>query len=176
MRYDPLRHHRRSIRLREYDYALAGSFFITICTHERECLFGDVEDDEVQLNELGRIARDEWDRSAKVRRELETGGFVVMPNHIHGIVHIMSLSDVGASGARPDGSLPRLPRKSLGAFVAGFKSAVTRRINTGRDAEGAAVWQRNYYEHIIRNEEDLSRIEAYIEDNPRFWNDDEYHP
>ncbi|MCR4438784.1 MAG: transposase [bacterium] len=179
-------HHRRSIRLPGYDYAQAGAYFVTMCTHDRACLFGRVVDGEMRLNALGEIVREEWLRSAQIRREirLDPDEFVVMPNHIHGIVWI--LDDVGAHrraplhraslhGAPLRNGLWRPPR-SLASFVAGFKSATTRRINAWRGTPGAAVWQRNYWEHVIRDDASLRRICAYIQTNPLRWHLDRENP
>jgi type I restriction enzyme S subunit len=172
-RYEPEKHHRRSIRLKDYDYSQAGAYFITICTQDRQCLLGEVVNGEMQLNEMGKIVADEWKRSVEIRQEIALDEFVVMPNHIHGIVEIKQ-SNVGATGRSP---LPRGPaRKSLGAFVAGFKSAVAKRINETRGTPGASVWQRNYYEHVVRNEDDLGRIREYIVSNPLKWEWDEENP
>jgi len=90
MKYDPEKHHRRSIRLKGYDYSQAGAYFVTICTKNRECLFGDVIDDGMMLNEYGTIVANEWKKSAKIRDEIELDEWVVMPNHFHGIVVIRS--------------------------------------------------------------------------------------
>jgi REP element-mobilizing transposase RayT len=186
MPYDRLRRHRRSIRLPEYDYA-SGAYFVTICTARRACLFGDVMDGRVRLSPSGRIVAEEWERSASVRPTIGIGAFVVMPNHLHGIVTIRDGEpSVGAhSNAPQEGALLRAPTvaeptrrapRTLGSFVGAFKGAATRRINALRDTPGEPVWQRNYYEHVIRDEEDYVRICAYIEDNPRRWAEDEYHP
>lgn len=173
---------RRSIRLPDFDYTRPGAYFITICVHERACLFGEVVDGVMRLNEFGEIVREEWERSAEIRAELVIDAFVTMPNHFHGIVHI----DVGAHGVRPlnvddhddraYGRTPLRPPKSLGAFISGFKSVTTKRINLLRDAPAHPVWQRNYYEHIIRNDHDLATIRDYIAGNPARWIDDENHP
>lgn len=96
MPYNPNQHHRRSIRLPGYDYAQAGAYFVTICTNQRECLFGEVVDGEMRLNEYGRVVEDEWFASACIRCEIELDAFIVMPNHIHGIVWIAE--PVGATG------------------------------------------------------------------------------
>jgi putative transposase len=211
MKYDPQKHHRRSIRLPEYDYSQAGAYFLTLCAWQRECLFGVISDEQIQLSPLGKIVQQEWYRSAQKRREivLDEDEFVIMPNHLHGIVRIVD--PVGADGIRPDDirldenrpdepgpinggaslaplrapggatqpdgihhtSLRRKGR-SLGSFVAGFKAAVTARARRELDIEG--VWQRNYYEHIIRNQEDYERIRDYIQTNPLCWADDQLHP
>ena len=170
--YDPEKHRRRSIRLSNYDYSRAGAYFITVCTNGRELLFGEVIDDEVELNELGRIAAEEWLKSAQIRIEIELDTWVVMPNHVHGIVIITDDLRRGDRPVAPSGPRPR----SLGAMVAGFKSAATKRINTMRDTPGASVWQRNYYEHVIRNESTLNRIRQYIADNPARWPEDPENP
>jgi len=209
MRYEPERHHRRSIRLKGYDYRQAGAYFVTLVTQNRACLFGEVVDGEMRLNEYGQIAWEEWFRSAEIRREIRLypDEFVVMPNHIHGIVWIAE-PHVGATGPSPlpnhsspnqpsplpnhsspnqssslpnglllPSSRPRGPaRRSLSSFIGGYKSAVTKRINEHRGAPGAPVWQRNYYEHIIRNEDDFEAIRHYILTNPLHWHQDHENP
>ena len=180
------RHHRRSIRLKGYDYAQPGAYFVTVCTHQRAHTFGVVVDGEMRLNECGEIVRKEWFRSATIRREMELfpAEFVVMPNHIHGIVWIVDTDDpgghhhtvtpdhVGAHGRAP---LPQRRPHSLGSFIAAFKSATTKRINALRRTPGAPVWQRNYYEHIIRTEQALDAIRRYIVNNPARWHLDRYN-
>ncbi|MBI5437300.1 MAG: hypothetical protein HY937_09380 [Nitrosomonadales bacterium] len=190
----PNEHHRRSIRLKGYDYSQAGAYFVTICAHGRECLFGEIENGLMRLNEYGDIVASEWLRSTEVRLEIECGEFVVMPNHFHGTVYI-----VGAYGNTPHGIRPnhidamdgerayyhdraychtplRSPSRNVGAMVRGFKSAVSRRINEVRNTPGASVWQRNYYEHIIRNDADYNHIAEYIANNPQRWMEDSLHP
>jgi len=185
-------HHRRSIRLKGYDYTLAGFYFITICTHQRQSLFGEIIDGEMRLNSLGRIVQDEWTKTAVIRPEIELGEFVIMPNHIHGIIIIHE--SVGAYGHTPlqnDPNAPsnhtpqhdesyspanpsafRSPSRTIGAVVRGYKSAVTKQVNLLRDAPGVPVWQRNYYEHIIRDEKSHLEIALYILDNPINWQKD----
>ena len=168
---------RRSIRLRDYDYSQFGAYFVTICTHDRACIFGNIVDGEMCLNAIGEITAEEWTKSERVRGEIELDEWIVMPNHLHGIVWITHNSDnrnVGATGRSP---LPSGPKpRSIGAMVAGFKSAATKRINTILGTPGAPVWQRNYYEHVIRNEDALDRIRQYIRDNPSKWQDDPDNP
>lgn len=182
MKYDPARQRRRSIRLKGYDYSKAGAYFVTIVTHNRACLFGEVVNEEMRLNELGEIVRNEWFRSAEIRREIQLNPdeFVVMPNHIHGIVWIADDDMVGATGRMVDvvGATGRspLPPRSLASFIAGFKSGVTKCINQHRRTPGAPVWQRNYYEHIIRNEASLVRSREYIVNNPMQWALDRENP
>jgi REP element-mobilizing transposase RayT len=172
MTYDPTRHRRRSIRLPAYDYAQPGAYFLTVVTHQRQCLFGEIVDGRVLLGGHGEAVEQEWLRSTQIRREIQLDPFVVMPNHIHGIVIIGEPIDVGAHGRAP---LHRAPQ-SLGSFVAGFKSAVIKRINELRGTPGATVWQRNYYERIIRDEEELNRVRQYIADNPARWQQDPENP
>ncbi len=192
---------RHSIRLCEYDYSQAGAYFVTVCSWERECRFGNVEGGDIRLNRLGEIVRDEWLRTAEIRMEIELGEYVVMPNHLHGIILITDT--VGAHGVRPsEVEIDRIPKestrrtemgqtptgrtpcaptmnrkpKSLGALIAGFKSSVTKRINILRDKPGGPMWQRNYYEHVIRDEADYRRIADYITHNPLRWTEDSLHP
>jgi REP element-mobilizing transposase RayT len=205
MTYNPDIHHRRSIRLREYDYRNAGAYFVTICTFQRECLFGEVVNGEMQLKEYGKIVRDEWIRSEVVRNNVSLDAFVIMPNHFHGImllskgVEAMQRSgetstagdphNPGDPPGRPYGESNALsggcrgeavPRPvlsgSIGAIIGQFKSIVTKRINTLRDNPGCPVWQRNYYEQVVRNEDDLTNIRRYIEENPMKWDMDENNP
>lgn len=181
---------RRSIRLRDYDYTQAGAYFLTICTYERSSWFGYIENDAMILNEFGEIVREEWLLSADIRSEIELGDYVIMPNHLHGIVWIIANEDrdvgatdpVGATGRSPlrthaSAPIPTgPPPKSIGAFVAGFKSAATKRINQIRRTPGVPVWQRNYYEHVIRKEADYQRIAEYIDQNPQRWAMDSLNP
>ena len=166
-------HHRRSIRLAVYDYSAEGGYYITIVTQGRVSLFGDVIDGDVRLNEYGKIVWEEWFKSTDIRHEIELNmdEFVVMPNHIHGIVII---NDDHGRGDRPVAPTKPIgpPPKSIGAFVAGYKSAVTKRINILRNTPGVAVWQRNYYEHIINSDGDYNNIVNYISSNPANWEAD----
>ena len=186
-------HHRRSIRLKEFDYSLPGAFFVTICTHQREHLFGEIVNEVMVLNGFGRISREEWQKTALIRSEIELGEFVIMPNHFHGIIWIVD----GRGTARCRGTARRAPTGVLGetsadftptyeqfgksvvgsipTIVRAFKSAVSRRINLARGTPGRPVWQRNYWEHIIRDEQDLHNAQAYILNNPAQWESDELH-
>ncbi|NHC33239.1 transposase [Scytonema millei] len=166
--YNSKIHHRQSIRLRGYDYSQAGAYFITICTHHRECLFGEVVDRQMHFK-VGCIVAEEWLRSSKIRSGIELDEWVIMPNHIHAIVVFKSSvgipDPVGAHSCAP---LHRKPR-SLPSLIAGFKSATTKRINEIRQTPKIPVWQRNFYEQIIRNEGSLSKIQQYIINNPSNW-------
>jgi len=173
---NPLAHHRKSIRLKGYDYTCPGAYFVTIVTHRRACVFGEIAGGVMRLNEWGEIARLEWVETAAIRREIELDEFVIMPNHIHGIVIIMECENglVGATGRSPlRSTMPCGPaNKSLASLIAGYKSAVTTHINAIRATPGAPVWQRNYWEHIIRDDGDLSHIRDYIHNNPVQWETD----
>lgn len=242
--YNPQIHHRRSIRLRGYDYAQPGAYFVTICTQGHERLFGEVVDEEMVLNAFGQVVATYWERIPRHFPNVKLGAWVVMPNHVHGIIIITDddndddtrrggafpkslthTSDLGnAPGPRPkttteeclahpqpqrhDGEgeafLPspghtavvananviypeqpnaecpaptmNAPSGALGAVIGNFKSVTTRRINTMRHTPGARVWQRNYWEHIIRTPESHARIEDYITANPARWEADQLHP
>ncbi len=184
MAIDPQFHHRGSIRLKEYDYSQPGGYFVTLCTHRRECILGDVADGDVHLNQFGEIVKEEWLRTGQIRPEITMDEFMVMPNHMHGIIMIRNdipNKSVGAHRCAPQdrahihAPLRREP-KTLGSIIAGFKSVVTHRINLLRKTPLTPIWQRNYYEHIIRDEDDLNRIHQYIIDNPMKWDGDEENP
>ena len=241
---DPERHHRRSIRLKGWDYRWPGAYFVTIVTHGRQLLFGEVEGGEVVLSLCGRVVKTTWQRLPRHFTNVELDLFVVMPNHLHGIVWILDRGDglvevspksaeaekadtadelrtAGkASGERPrpdgergsdvadgarhsqrgqqaregradkDGMLQRsvsrgMPRPydpegvksgSLGAVLGNLKSVAARRINRMRPTPAVPVWQRGYYERIIRNERELEAIRQYILDNPTRWDEDAENP
>lgn len=169
--YDPNKHHRRSIRLRGWDYRDGGAYFVTVATHNRAYLFGEVVNGAMVASDFGRIAAEEWERTAQLRPYVRLDAFVVMPNHVHGIVWILGVETprVGAQRRCAPTATPNVLPRSLGAIVRGFKSAVAKRINQIRDTPGAPVWQRNYYEHIVRNERELNAIRKYIQNNPANW-------
>ena len=198
MKYDLKSRQRRSIRLKGYDYSQPGAYFVTVCAFKREEIFGTIVNDAIQLSSLGKIVEAEWFRSSKIRKEirLHEDEFVIMPNHLHSIVWIID-SPVGADGIRPDDvhpegrvntaqgahtarpydetrQMPRRVPKSLGSFIAGFKAAVTSRA--GKELNSANIWQRNYYEHIVRNEAELKKIWEYIASNPTSCQEDQLHP
>lgn len=183
MTYDPNKQHRKSIRLQGYDYSQSGAYFVTICTYDRECLFGEIVDGEMILNEYGKIVQTTWMDLPNHISNIELDAFVVMPNHIHGIIVI----PVGA-GSKP---APKnlIPSSDLTSFRAGSKPAPTmgarlsemvrqlktfsaRKINQLRKTGGHPVWQRNYYEHVIRDDDSWPRIREYIVNNPKQWNVD----
>jgi REP element-mobilizing transposase RayT len=176
MKFDPEKHHRRSIRLKNYDYSQPGFYFLTICTYKRQCWFGEIKNDRMYLNQIGKIVAEEWINTPKIRSNFLLDEWVIMPNHLHGIViineHILERGKGNRDilGAR-NAPLRREPN-SISSFVAGFKSAVTKRINLLRDNREIPIWQRNYYESIIRDEQSLVAIREYILNNPFQWKKD----
>jgi REP element-mobilizing transposase RayT len=187
---------RRSLRLKGYDYAQAGAYFVTICTQGRVCLFGEVVDGAMRLNEFGEMVRGCWLAIPDHFPHVALDAFVIMPNHVHGIVWIVDATTdavgnvVGATHASVRAThaspLPSLPqpllrprgpqRRSIGAVVGSFKSAAARCINAYRKTPGIPIWQRNYYEHVIRNEASLDGVRAYIVNNPLQWALDRENP
>ncbi|HOK59079.1 MAG TPA: hypothetical protein PKZ07_19890 [Sedimentisphaerales bacterium] len=165
-------HHRHSIRLKGYDYSLSGAYFVTICMYDRACLFGAVVDGDMRLNDAGRVVYDVWNDLPNHYGYVELDAFVVMPNHVHGIIVIVG---AGLKPA-PTESKPAPTRHGLPEIIRGFKTFSSRRINELRGTPGMPVWQRNYYEHIIRNEESLHRIRSYIANNPIRWYLDQENP
>ena len=246
MKYDARIHHRRSIRLPGYDYALPGAYFVTLCAFNRRCIFGRVVEDRMYENDCGKLAREQWFESAQIRQEFALDAFIVMPNHLHGILWILGRKRerllmgsrfappivgqrgvrppngpepmdadgviVGPSGARPwpnairpydnhrtpvgasrarplaerrsalqtprhrRGPIPPMRSHSLASWSAGFKSALTSRIRELWNRPRAAVWQEDYFEHIIRDEDELFRIREYILSNPARWKLDRENP
>ncbi len=186
MKYNHEIHHRRSIRLKGYDYSQSGLYFITICTQNREHIFGTIENGKISLNEYGNIVKNEWIRTPKIRKEIELHEYIVMPNHIHGIVEITDgRGDVYyRRGDRPVAPTTTLiapmvksgpKQNSIGSLIAGYKSSVTKQINILRGKPGVSIWQRNYYEQIIRNKRSYYQISEYIKSNPGKWQNDKYH-
>ncbi|EKU98422.1 transposase [Leptolyngbya sp. PCC 7375] len=189
MTFDPDKHHRRSVRLRGHDYSSSGLYFITICTYQRQCLFGEIVNGEMRLNALGEIVETEWLKTSEIRPKWRLEAWIIMPNHIHGIVTIEQQQKSIKHGtiARVHGVAPlrdatqlkgiahRKP-DSISSFVAGFKSVTTKQINISRNTPRTPVWQRNYYDHIIRNNFSLRQIEQYIQNNPTTWQSDQLYP
>jgi REP element-mobilizing transposase RayT len=178
--YNPEVDRRRSIRLPHWDYRESGAYFVTICTHNRLPLFGRVVEDQTRLNQFGRVVEEEWGRSADIRAEITLDAFVVMPNHVHGIVWIRRAPTVGAQGLAPLRNDARVrfavQSMSLSSMIRGFKSASKLRVNALRRMPRVAVWQRNYFERVLRNDRELDRAREYILDNPRRWAEDKHNP
>jgi REP-associated tyrosine transposase len=225
MTYDSQKYHRRSIRLKGYEYSQAGAYFVTVCVQDRACLFGEVADGQMHLNDAGRIVLAEWDALPVRFPAVELDAFGIMPNHIHGII-VISTADpnpnaggnvnvgaglvpalrattvVAARGATTRGATTRVaptpdanervpgmgpdertaaPPPTLGDIVGAFKSLTTDLYIHGVKQSGwppfrGRLWQRNYYEHIIRDDESLHRIRQYILDNPANWASDRENP
>jgi putative transposase len=184
-----MHHHpqRKHPRLRGYDYRTPGRYFVTTVTAGRKMLFGRVVGGEMRLGEMGRIVDEEWRRTAEVRPDVQIDALVVMPNHVHAIITITADAHpdtiVGAQRAAPaprpgsdDVERPVVAPGSLGAIVRAAKSASSRRINELRGTPGAPVWQRGFWDRIIRDDEANRRIRAYIRDNPRRWHKDVHRP
>lgn len=171
--------HRQSYRMNGYDYSLEGAYFVTLVTYQRKCLFGDIMGSEITLSEYGKITLNQWLQLPKRFRGSDFSVFSIMPNHIHGIIaisrgagekHVDHPSKI--QPLRPYKSIHVLPG-SLGAIVRAYKASVTFRINCLRGLANPPIWQRNYYDHIIRNEMDYDSIQKYIVANPSTWKDDE---
>jgi putative transposase len=186
-KFDPNKQHRHSIRLPGYDYAQAGAYFVMIVAWRRECLFGEVIDGKVVLSKFGLIAWQQWENLPKRFPNIDLGASMIMPNHMDGIVEI--LAGRGTAGNRMDldgGSTRRAPttheafqkpvKGSIPTIVRSYKSAVSYRINLMRGTQDIPVWQRNYYEHVIRNEKDLQNKTDYINGNPLLWEQDNENP
>lgn len=186
MKFDPENHHRRSIRMAGYDYRDAGGYFVTICSAQKRNVFGKVRCGEMKLNPYGQILENCWRALPEHFSHVVLDKYAIMPNHVHCI--LMLDINVGARHALPimlDDKRERARHASplrgeLGTVVGSFKSAVTKQINLYRAARNlpkATVWQRNYYEHIIRDENELNEIRRYIIENPLNWATDEnYRP
>ncbi len=191
MKYDPGIHHRRSIRLKHYDYAAVGAYFVTICTQGRECLFGEIVAGVIRLNNAGNMIQDVLSNLPIKYIGIEIDEFIVMPNHVHTIIFLNTNvgagpracpenlgSNIKALKGQPHGVAPTM---SLPDVVHRFKSLTTYRYRYGVKQIGwppfpGKLWQRNYYEHIIRNEYDLNEIREYIANNPLKWEYDKENP
>ncbi len=181
--YNPRKHHRRSIRLKGYDYTYPGAYFITTCTHQRVHLFGEVVDGTMRLNEAGRLVEWTWNDLPNHVPNIILDAFVIMPNHVHGIIVITdTVGSVVGAGSEPaltepaPTTAPATKRYALPEIVRQLKTFSARRINQLRGTPDTPVWQRNYYEHIIRSDRALNAIRRYIVENPLRWHIDRYHP
>ncbi|MFA6533686.1 MAG: transposase [Patescibacteria group bacterium] len=214
MPFNPNHHHRRSIRISAYDYTEAGDYFITLCTQDKECLFGEIKDKQMVLNQAGRLVLDWWLKLEKKFPGIKLGPFIIMPNHLHAIIEIMGSDNavlkqnipVGADPCvRPGinsnlsvysepvftngnkfvmaGSLPVQgghmgpPLRGVPQFIQWFKTMTTneyiKKVKQNHWPEfNRRLWQRNYYEHIIANEDDYNNIVEYIQNNPLMWERD----
>ncbi|PIV22510.1 MAG: hypothetical protein COZ69_14485 [Deltaproteobacteria bacterium CG_4_8_14_3_um_filter_45_9] len=172
-----MRRNRKVIRLREYDYSQAGGYFITICTYNREYLFGQVANHQMMLNKTGETVKQWWLKLEDKFINVKLDNYVVMPNHIHGIIVVIEKDKVGAIHELPLQSGMIMRRQMLIPKTVGyFKMNSAKYINRLRGAMGYPLWQRNYYEHVIRNENELYRITDYIKNNPLKWDLDRENP
>jgi len=214
MKYNPNLHHRRSIRLKEYDYSQAGSYFITICCQDKLYRFGKIENNNIILNEYGTIAYNEWIKLPQRFTNLELDVFQIMPNHMHAII-VLNNSTVGAGLAPAPNYIDDTkyneipfcpgniineyffdpnnndtlqtfragasPAPTVGGIIGAYKSLVANncldifKIQNKADVYMGKLWQRNYYEHIIRNEQSYQTIACYIINNPAKWKDDKFY-
>jgi putative transposase len=163
MKYNSDRHHRRSIRLPGYDYSQPGVYFVTICSHQRECIFGAVLDRTMCLSQSGEIVEQCWSTLSNHFVFIDLDTHVVMPNHVHGIIMIKDYGQMNiivSSGTKP---------RSLASIIQNFKSVSTRKVNQLSQNDGAPLWQRGYYERVIRNQAELDHSRRYIVSNPDRW-------
>jgi putative transposase len=174
MTYDPDIHHRRSIRLKGFDYSSNNAYFITVRVEKRQCLLGEIVNAVMVLSECGKIIVECWNDLPNHYSNIQLDQYVVMPNHFHGIIQIggelkdgPKITKEGGLETRPYGRT-----RGLAEIVRGFKIFSARRINTMLWISGKAFWQRNYYEHVIRNDNDSNRIRQYIVTNPANWQSD----
>lgn len=160
MKLSPIR---KKLRLPDYDYSSEGAYFVTICTQNRQCLFSNITDGEIRLNEAGTMIQIRWQQLPERFNNILLDEFTIMPNHLHGII------EIAEAGTRP--------APTLGAIIGAFKSITTHDYIAGVRQRNwppfsEKLWQRNYYEHIIRNESELNRTRQYILDNPVNWDQD----
>jgi REP element-mobilizing transposase RayT len=188
-KFDPRKHHRRSIRLKGFDYSSEGAYYVTIIAQGRECLFGEIIDGEMHLNEYGKIVLKWWNEIPIHFPNVELGAFVIMPNHVHGIIFIIDerRGNVLSPHENPNnnnlnannqgGETPPLQKPTLGQIIAYFKYQSTKEMNKIETKNAITkFWQRNYYEHIVRNEKELQQKTDYILKNPSQWDEDVENP
>ncbi|HOU97139.1 MAG TPA: transposase [Bacteroidales bacterium] len=177
MKYNPDNHHRRSIRLQGYDYSQPGIYFITLCTHNRECLFGKILNGEMRLNEFGKMTQQCWLEIPNHFPHVQLDEYIIMPNHIHGIIVLNDIIGVQNIEPQRQNAYQHIIPGSIGSIIRGFKIGVTKgfKILKPDNTDIYVVWQRNFYEHIIRNNDELNRIRKYIIDNPKKWKTDEIY-
>jgi REP element-mobilizing transposase RayT len=167
-------YHRRSIRIQGFDYTQPGSYFITICTWHKSLIFGEINQGIVVLSKLGEIARKEIERLPYRFSNIAIDAFVIMPNHIHILITISA--DAIARIHSSNEAFEQPVSGSIPTIVRSYKAAVTQRILAMRDAPVSEVWHHNYYEHVVRNEDEREKIFLYIIANPAQWNSDEENP
>ena len=182
---------RQSIRFKNYDYSQPGYYFITICTQDRIHHFGKIIDEKMRLNDAGKIVVDEWEKTPIMRKNIHLDEWIIMPNHFHAIIAVGARCTRPMNNTRPltkngrtvngrtvNGRMQSAPTGSrvvLGDIVRGFKSSVTKRVRQLPNMNDTGLWQRNYWEHIIRNENELNHIRNYIRHNPQKWETDQLY-
>lgn len=167
--YDPQLHHRRSIRLQGYDYSQEGLSFVTICVQNMECIFGDIINNKMILNDIGQTIESACQQIEQQYPHIQFNIYCIMPNHFHAIIEITSPRTGGSRTA-----LPASSPKPLGRIIGAFKTITTKSINLRNNTPGKRLWHRNYYEHIIRNDYSYQNIYNYILENPERWREDKY--
>ena len=205
MNYNSKKHHRRNIRLKGYDYSRAGLYFITICTHNRMNLFGKIQHGKMILNSFGNIIKEEWEKTPSIRKNISLGEYCIMPNHFHGIIEILESNAIKKKelGRLKFIATFKAPSQNIGAIIRGFKGASTLKIKNSIRSKGGieskgelqfvptaptetivitaqtfskkSIWQRNYYEHIIKDEKAFQNISKYIMNNPKKWKEDTFY-
>jgi len=188
MGLNPEKPRRRSIRLDGYDYAEPGAYFVTVCTQGKECLFGEVVDGGMRLNPWGEIVWETWERLPCHYPSVESDAFVVMPNHVHGVIFLVGAgfkparandsprNDTEAESRRAGFKPAPTIRRGLPEIVRALKTFSARRINENRETPGVRVWQRNYYKHVIRDDAEWNLVREYIAHNPECWGEDAENP
>jgi len=189
-KYDPNIHHRRSIRLSGYDYSEDGWYFVTICTQKRKYMFGKIVNEQMRLNSAGFMVKTWWQKIPNKFPSIQTDEYVVMPNHFHGIIAVGATLRGRPDPDVVDGKLAQTHNKlgqpyriapTLGDIVNWFKTITTNQYIHAVKQNGwppfyGRLWQRNYYEHIIRNEDELNHFRQYIAENAANWQTDEENP
>ena len=160
------------MRLPDYNYSMSGYYFITVCAKNRENIFGEIINNKIVLSAFGHLIKWYWKQIAKIKNNVILDAFIIMPNHFHGIVIIKPSSAVEAIHELPLRGRAKRRRMILPKIIGKFKMNTAKQINQYRYTLGLPVWQPNYYEHIIRNEQELFRIREYIKNNPKNWKRD----
>ena len=157
---------RKNIRLKNFNYASGRYYFITICCYKQKSFFGKIQKEDMTLNSFGQIAYQEWLNMHEKRVNLKLDKFIIMPNHMHGIINSDAMT----------GEASLALTNVLGNIIGGYKSAVTKEINKRiGDINKTEVWQRSYWDRVIRNETELYEIRNYIKNNPLSWELDKYY-
>ncbi len=169
-------HHRRSLRIPGYDYSQPGYYFVTLCTQDRDLLFGMMQDQWMIPNDLGKLVEACWQEIPHHFPEIALDAFILMPNHLHGILVITGR---GTACRAPTSKVhqPAFGKPtagSLATIIRSFKSAVTRGWHMNLCRVDRPIWQRNYFEYVIRNDRKLAQIREYIASNPAKWLKDKY--